>query len=66
MQRGKTKFHEFHGITLPHFCYSRSKIVIIQTIFIGKHVESFEISLENDDLRKLIYKYLILTLKSKN
>ena len=46
MQRDKTEFHEFYERILQHFCYSRSKIAIIPTIFSGKHATFFEISLE--------------------
>ena len=46
MQRNKAEFHEFQGLILLHFCYSRSKIAIILTIFTEKHVKFLEISLE--------------------
>ena len=47
MQHDKTEFHKFHRLISPHFCYSPSKIAIVLTISIGKHVvKSFEISLE--------------------
>ena len=43
MQRGQT---EFHGLVLPQFCYSRSKIAIIPTTSTEKHVKFLWISLE--------------------
>ena len=46
MQRGIIEFCRFHGLISSHFCYSRSKIAMIPTIFTGKHVKFLEISLE--------------------
>ena len=46
MQHSKTEFHEFHGLILLNFCYSRSKVARTPTILTGKHVEFFEMSFE--------------------
>ena len=46
MQRGIIEFCRFHGLISSHFCYSCSKIAMFPTIFTGKHVKFFEISLE--------------------
>ena len=47
MQSGKSEFHQFHGLILPHVCYSISEAAIFPTIFNGKHEKSLGISLES-------------------
>ena len=67
MQHNKRERHEFHGLILPHFCYSQSKIAIIPTIFIGKHVKLSEIGLETmvwEGINEWIWR--ILAPESKN
>ena len=45
-KRGKTKFHEFHEVILPRFCFPRTKMATIPTNFTGTDVKFVEISLE--------------------
>ena len=47
MERSKTEFHKFHGLTLPHFPSSRFKTAMIPTMFTGKRVKLLENSLES-------------------